>query len=328
MLSIDPLASSFASQSPYVYGANRVIDGIDREGMSWERVTDDQGNITGFRWTTQAPNNTTIFAMALHISDHGTYSETTEFNIGSSTMTVYGDHGSDDITTFDGSSYPARLNDYATVQPGLYKAQLGLHKSDYLALRMSRLDGSSRIPLMNDHNPSNNLTYATGINIHKAGLNDKTGLTTTGSPCSAGCQLITRGRWDEFINKFNYSKQRNQDRLNSVGLTRSTFINNFVEERFSANPNVGISRMAHYNWANQTYESILTGGNTDPQISGSTLAWDNDQLTNPWIGVGIQREYNDDYTFPTAGGGTTDMNGVPIIDDVPASGPLQENGRF
>ena len=50
------------------------------------------------------------------------------------------------------------------------------------------------------HNRSTNFAY--GINIHKPGLNNKTGVTTDGKPISMGCLLIDRTRWNEFINLF------------------------------------------------------------------------------------------------------------------------------
>jgi RHS repeat-associated protein len=45
-LSIDPLASMYSYNSPYAFAENRVIDGIELEGLEWKKATDNNGNIT------------------------------------------------------------------------------------------------------------------------------------------------------------------------------------------------------------------------------------------------------------------------------------------
>ncbi|MDR0506900.1 MAG: hypothetical protein LBH32_08830 [Dysgonamonadaceae bacterium] len=46
-------------------------------------------------------------------------------------------------------------------------------------------------------------TYAKGINIHKPGLNNSTGLTSSGTAISQRCLLIDRDNWSSFIGFFN-----------------------------------------------------------------------------------------------------------------------------
>lgn len=73
---------------------------------------------------------------------------------------------------------------------------------------------ANRIKL-NHPNPSNkNVNYIEGGNIHRAGINNKTGMTSKGKPISAGCLLIDRVRIDEFNSIFKDKSQIN----NIVGI--------------------------------------------------------------------------------------------------------------
>ncbi len=50
---------------------------------------------------------------------------------------------------------------------------------------------------------SDHRTYATGIDIHKAGNNNYTGVTKDGSGVSEGCLLIDVYKWSDFIGNFD-----------------------------------------------------------------------------------------------------------------------------
>ena len=52
-------------------------------------------------------------------------------------------------------------------------------------------------------------TYATGIDIHKAGINNFTGIDRNGNYVSEGCLLIDTNNWSSFIGLFNNTNQRN-----------------------------------------------------------------------------------------------------------------------
>lgn len=43
-LSVDPMTKYYPAWSPYPFAMNRPIDGIDKDGLEWEKATDDQGN--------------------------------------------------------------------------------------------------------------------------------------------------------------------------------------------------------------------------------------------------------------------------------------------
>lgn len=101
----------------------------------------------------------------------------------------------------------------------------GTHKGDYTALRMSDTDNSGRIELGVPNPAHPERTYAEGMNIHKPGLNNKTGMTNSGNPISAGCLLIDRDNWSDFIGIFNTDPQRSNTVSVTVSRSMSTPVN-------------------------------------------------------------------------------------------------------
>lgn len=47
-LSIDPLAAKYAYNSPYAFSENRVIDGVELEGLEWQRIVGQAAHDWGF----------------------------------------------------------------------------------------------------------------------------------------------------------------------------------------------------------------------------------------------------------------------------------------
>jgi Cu/Zn superoxide dismutase len=160
------------------------------------------------------------YHQAIYFTDEGTFTETTEFNMGTSEATLYKANGTTE--KFNASIYPARSANYATTPEGEYEANVGLHKNSYKALHIHDKGniGSESIDL-GAPNPSNPATnFATGIHIHKAGLSNKTGLTTSGAPISAGCLLIDINKWSSFMN--NFSNQAQKNNIVGVKVSRSS----------------------------------------------------------------------------------------------------------
>ncbi|GIV45146.1 MAG: hypothetical protein KatS3mg035_2269 [Bacteroidia bacterium] len=48
--SVDPLADKYPYNSVYAFSENRVIDGVELEGLEWKRSQDENGNIIGAEW--------------------------------------------------------------------------------------------------------------------------------------------------------------------------------------------------------------------------------------------------------------------------------------
>lgn len=225
--SIDPLAKAYPGWSPYAFAQRRPIDGIELEGLEWKSTNDNNGTSNGYQWdpdnawNTHAGGNKTLkegyYHQAIFFSENGTHDASSKYNMGSSTATVFKADGT--TQTFDATSYPSDLNKYPTVPEGIYEANVGLHKGSYTALRMHSIGNTNSRTELGFENPafSDGRTYATGINIHKPGLNNLTGLTSKGNPCSAGCMLVDRNNWGNFIGLFNTDAQRN----NTVGVTIS-----------------------------------------------------------------------------------------------------------
>jgi RHS repeat-associated protein len=49
-LSVDPLATAYPHNSPYTFAENRVLDGIELEGLEWTPVKNDKGETTDYNW--------------------------------------------------------------------------------------------------------------------------------------------------------------------------------------------------------------------------------------------------------------------------------------
>jgi len=230
---VDPLAEDFAGISPYVYVANNPIILVDPDGQAWKPTMDENnGKPTGYEWIPEGQSynedgslKTGLYAQAIFFSHNGTFDSESDYNMGSATANVYKADGTTE--TFDATTYPSDQDDYATVPEGKYEAKVGLHNGSYTALRMGDVGttnfSDNRIELGKE-NPaySDGRTYASGINIHKAGLNNKTGMTTSGSPISAGCSLIDRNNWGSFIGNFNTDAQKGNTVSVSISRTYAT----------------------------------------------------------------------------------------------------------
>lgn len=136
--------------------------------------------------------------------------------MGSSTATVYKADGTTE--DFDACTYPSDVDKYATVPEGHYEAKVGKHKNDYEALRLSDIDtenfNANSIELGKPNPAHPNTTKARGINIHRPGRNNWTGLTSTKQAISQGCLLVDINKWNDFISIFNTPQQKN----NKIGV--------------------------------------------------------------------------------------------------------------
>ena len=143
-----------------------------------------------------------LYLQAIFFSDNGTFNKKEKYNIGSSTATVYLADGK--TQTFDAMTYPSDPDIFATVPEGIYQANVGTHKG-YKALKVRDIGAKLQTISLGKENPaySDQRTYATGIDIHKAGNNNYTGVTKGGSGVSKGCLLIDVYKWSDFIGNFD-----------------------------------------------------------------------------------------------------------------------------
>ena len=50
-LSTDPMTPEYPMLTPYQFGSNRPIDGVDQDGLEWKPVTGADGNVTDYTWS-------------------------------------------------------------------------------------------------------------------------------------------------------------------------------------------------------------------------------------------------------------------------------------
>ena len=228
-LQVDPLAEKYYSWSPYNFCVGNPIGNVDLDGLAWRPTFTANGLgdqiINGYEWVEPEESYDDngnllegLYEQAIFFSDNGTFDEKGGKNIGSSTATVYLADGT--TTTFDACTKPAKAAKFATVPEGLYQAEVGSHKG-YPALKMRDVGAVYQTIELGTLNPAYKWrTYAEGIDIHKAGKNNYTGMCKDGvHGVSEGCLLIDRDDWSRFIGIFdNPSQGRNKV---GVGVSRS-----------------------------------------------------------------------------------------------------------
>ncbi|MCK9312185.1 MAG: hypothetical protein M0P26_07905, partial [Bacteroidales bacterium] len=243
---MDLLCEKYYSISPYAYCANNPVRLIDPDGRAWKATSsgekdgekdeddDDHSTPNGYEWVSEDKSYnkdgnllTGLYHQAIFFSDNGTFDPDSKFNMGSSTATVYMSNGT--TTTFDACTNPSDADKYATIPEGLYEANVGIHngsKSSYTALKMKDVGAQSNTIELGELNPSApSRTYAEGIDLHKSGVNNKTGMTKSGYPISSGCGLIDINDWSRFIGIFNNSSQKNNPVSVIVSRTYSSPLN-------------------------------------------------------------------------------------------------------
>ena len=236
-LTPDPLCEKYYSVSPYSWCANNPIRFVDPTGLAWRPTFDEdqEGNRTynGYEWIAEDKSYdkdgnllSGLYHQAIFFSDNGTFNSDDDNNIGSSTATVYLADGT--TTTFNADTNPSS-SDYPTVPEGIYHATVGTHNghvSSYTALKMSDEGATSQTIELGGANPAHpERTYAEGIDIHKAGKNNSTGIDSKGNAVSEGCLLIDINNWNNFIGNFNTKTQRSNTVSVTVSRSMATPVN-------------------------------------------------------------------------------------------------------
>lgn len=229
----DPMAEKYANCSPYVYCANNPIRLIDPYGLAWKSTysIDHHGRKipNGYEWVPEDESYDEegfllpgLYHQAIFFSENNDFTaEKEDYNIGASTATVYLADGT--VQNFKATTYPSDTKKFATVPEGIYHASIGIHHGSteyYTALKMRDKGSKYQTIELKTNNPAykDGRTYATGIDIHKAGKNNFTGkMKNNKDGVSEGCLLIDIDEWSNFIGLFNTPSQKN----NTVSVTVS-----------------------------------------------------------------------------------------------------------
>lgn len=211
--SVDPLDKKYPAWSPYAFAMDRVIDGIELEGLEWKPVKDDNGTTTDYNWVgdkgRDEDGNLKDGIVEAAVIFWGSESEKLGegdnlFGKGAklAKAKVYGPDGPDDIKEYDAYTMSSDPEKYGTVANGAYnvnydeKGKSGALKSHWA------VEGRGRVAARGGVNPAHterNPGYLTGVFIHRS---NNSGYA--GGHVSEGCLLIvpsynnSGNGWDEF----------------------------------------------------------------------------------------------------------------------------------
>jgi RHS repeat-associated protein len=109
-----------------------------------------------------------------------------------STVTVNGKESGQFLTR----TLPSDQKKFATVANGNYVGSRTMHKGKYLAIAYN---GNKAVPTLglNPAHPSQN--SATGVQIHRSGVGNFTGIDSKGRAISEGCTVIARDQYSSFL---------------------------------------------------------------------------------------------------------------------------------
>ncbi len=179
--SLDPMAESYYSISPYAYCAGNPVNYEDLFGKSWRPIKsyNSKGEEvhSGFEWVPEEKSyhengqlKEGLYHQAIFFSDNQSFDYKSNYNLGSSSAYVFLEDGT--VVEFEASTMPSNSKKYATVPEGLYEAGVGTHhgrSSSYTALRLGDLGtkkfSDNMISLRNE-NPAHKGSFkAIGINF-------------------------------------------------------------------------------------------------------------------------------------------------------------------
>ncbi len=177
----------------YTYALNNPLKNIDPDGRNACGTSDDSTckvTVTIRDRTKDAKGNYNDgFTGVTNQASYNAVAVVSVLNTVTGGLSITGE--------FLAKSTPSDSNDYATVANGTYSATLTAHGND-IAIR---LQPTNAIPTIGP-NPSrmDGISLATGILVHKAGVNNFTGVGRDGRAVSEGCQVVCTSQFGAFKN--------------------------------------------------------------------------------------------------------------------------------
>lgn len=228
-LTADEMAEEYYSMSPYSFCAGNPVNRIDPDGKAWRPTyLYFDGTPCGYVWVPEEFSydrdgnlRKGLYHQAIFFSKNDFHNDVK--NIKSSTAYVYLRDGT--IVQYDADTTPSDTKMFPTIPEKVYEAKVGMHKRKYVALRLSDVGTknfyANKIELGYE-NPAfkDKRTFASGINIHRAGDKNYTGLSKDKlRGVSQGCLLIDVYAWNSFMANFDNDQSRND--IISVTVSRS-----------------------------------------------------------------------------------------------------------
>jgi RHS repeat-associated protein len=237
---VDPLSDKYPHNSSYAFSENRVIDGIELEGLEWKPAY-SYNKIIGFTWDPQNAydNNGSLkagyYTTAIYFSEKSVAPASGSANRESgfhATAEVYKSDGN--TKTYNATTLPSDCSRFGTTSEGLYHAKKGLHPASggpkaYPALNVVTTDESKtyserrNLPTQDGKiNPATGQLYVRGVNVHKTGSKDYLGtyIRKDGSigGISEACLCIERGKNDKLY--FDFLDNFKSGEIIGIGINR------------------------------------------------------------------------------------------------------------
>ncbi|MGE0021883.1 MAG: DUF6443 domain-containing protein [Draconibacterium sp.] len=203
---IDPMAESYYSFSPFHFSGNNPMKFLDLNGMNYDWVEKAGGGELVWDDKVTSANDKDLQKGDKYLGKNvlvATHNRDEDLNepINSAKFELYLEGNKEGPSaTIMGNTVPADVSKYGTLAEGLYKAKSD-HRSKYpdeSALRILNLDGKDGLPTVNGNpNPESNGRTLTGVFFHSAG-NKKESLFYTDKrgeqkPWTTGCQTSGSG---------------------------------------------------------------------------------------------------------------------------------------
>jgi uncharacterized protein RhaS with RHS repeats len=184
-LSVDPVTALNGSFNRYWYANSNPYRFIDPDGRNACGTNDDSTCKVEIKLESRTKDKSGSF--------NDEFTKTKNSKNYNAVATIY-------INGKEAGRFLARTipsdKKFATVANGGYSGNSTTHKRTYPAIAF---EANGKVPTVGKNPAHPDQNYATAIQIHKAGVNNFTGITRAGGGVSEGCTLIATDQYSEFL---------------------------------------------------------------------------------------------------------------------------------